>query len=88
MGFNAGREHVKTFGFDLDRVPRDLSMALGTGVFSPLEMASAYAVLANGGYKVSPYMIEKIVNAKGEVLHQARPETVCGEACLVLARWL
>ncbi len=81
MGMDVARQHVAKFGFDMSRVPRDLSMSLGTGVFSPLEMATAYAVLANGGYRVTPYLIERILDADGEVLHQARPETVCDAAC-------
>ena len=81
IGMDAARRHVEKFGFDLSRVPRDLSMSLGTGVFSPLEMATAYAVLANGGHLVEPYMIQEIRGSDGEILHQARPATVCDEAC-------
>ncbi len=88
MGMDVARQHIEKFGFDMSRVPRDLSMSLGTGVFSPLEMATAYAVLANGGYRVTPYLIEKILDADGEVLHQARPDTVCDAACRFTRRQL
>ncbi len=80
-GLDTVRNYVTRFGFERDRVPRDLSMALGTGVFSPLEMAGAYAVFANGGYRIEPYLIEQVVTAEGEVLHQAMPPTVCESAC-------
>ncbi|MGJ8669375.1 MAG: penicillin-binding protein 1A [Oceanococcus sp.] len=82
IGIDAARDYVERFGFERKRVPRDLSMALGTGVFSPMEMSKAYAVFANGGYSVTPYMIEQVRKSDGTVLHQALPETVCEGACL------
>ncbi len=80
-GLDTVRNYVTRFGFDRDRVPRDLSMALGTGVFSPLEMAGAYAVFANGGYRIEPYLIEQVRTAEGEILHQAMPPSVCEAQC-------
>ncbi len=56
------------------------SLALGTASFTPMEMATAYAVLANGGYQVEPYYIEKITTSYGDVLYQATPKVVC-EQC-------
>lgn len=82
MGLNPARNYVQRFGFEKDRVPRDLSMVLGTGIFSPLEMAAAYAVFANGGYAVTPYMIEQVRDSDGKILHQALPDTVCEGRCL------
>lgn len=81
MGIDTARNYVSRFGFDRDRVPRDLSMSLGTGIFSPLEMAQAYAVIANGGYAVEPYLIQEIRDASGNLLHRARPDTVCDTNC-------
>ena len=81
MGIDTVREYVTQFGFPRDRLPRDLSMALGTGVFSPLEMARGFAVFANGGYLVEPYLIEEVRGPEGEVLHRARPPTVCDARC-------
>ena len=81
IGVGPAREHIARFGLDPERVPRNLSMALGTGSFTPLEMAQGYATFANGGHRVTPYLIERIVTAEGELLHQARPETVCDAAC-------
>lgn len=55
------------------------SLALGTASFTPLEMASAYAVLANGGYQVDPYYIHEISSSVGDILYQASPMLVCDE---------
>ncbi len=55
------------------------SLALGTASFTPLEMASAYAVLANGGYQVDPYYIQEIGSSVGDILYQASPMLVCDE---------
>ena len=69
----------ETFGFDRDRLPRDLSLALGSGTFSPLEMATAYAVLANGGFLVDPYFVDEIIGPDGETVFRADPPVVCLE---------
>ncbi|WP_228703697.1 penicillin-binding protein 1A [Kangiella sediminilitoris] len=55
------------------------SLALGTASFTPMEMATAYAVLANGGYQVEPYYIEKITTSYGDILYEATPKVVCDE---------
>lgn len=55
------------------------SLALGTASFTPLEMATAYAVLANGGYQVEPYYIKEITTSYGDILYQATPKVVCEE---------
>lgn len=65
------------FGFDTSDMAPDLSLALGTHVMTPLEVATGYAMLANGGYRVEPYLIERVENITGETVHQARPLTVC-----------
>ena len=59
------------FGFDPNRHPKNLTMSLGTGTVTPLQMAGAYAVFANGGYAVQPYLVAKIEDARGNVLAQA-----------------
>ncbi|MBM69192.1 MAG: peptidase [Haliea sp.] len=71
--------HVARFGFDTSQFAPDLSLALGTHVMSPLELATAYAVLANGGYAVKPYLIERIEDIDGNVIFEAAPATVCRE---------
>ena len=66
-----------TFGFDRSRLPRDLSLALGSGAYSPLEMATAYSVIANGGYRVESYYLEEIIGPDGETVFRADPVIVC-----------
>ncbi len=73
-------EHVSRFGFDKRALPRNLSLALGSGSVTPINLASGYAVFANGGYRVTPYFIERIDDAQGQTLWQAEPERVCA-AC-------
>src|SRR5690606_37671035 len=72
----------ETFGLDRDRLPRDLSLSLGSGSFTPLEMASAYAVIANGGYRIEPYFIDEIIAPNGEVVYKADPLIVCPDCLL------
>ncbi len=67
------------FGFDKDQLPGTLSLALGSGYASPLRMASAYAVFANGGFLVKPYLIDRIEDHQGRLLFQADPPTACAD---------
>ena len=64
--------YLAKFGFDPARHPKNLTMALGTGAVTPLQMAGAYAVFANGGYQVQPYLIAKIEDARGEPYRRAK----------------
>ena len=77
IGISYAIDYVSRFGFDTEQLPRDLSLALGSGTLTPLEVVSGYAVFANGGFRVMPYFIERIEGADGEVLFQAEPATVC-----------
>ena len=72
-------EYSERLGFDTSNFTRDLSLALGTHTMSPMQVARGYAVLANGGYRVEPYLIERIEDVNGEVLYEATPLTVCRE---------
>lgn len=65
------KEHLEHFGFDPDKQPSNLTLTLGTGSVTPLGMAGAYSVFANGGFKVTPYLIQKVVDARGKVLMEA-----------------
>ena len=69
--------HATKFGFDTDRLPKNLSLALGTGVITPWQLAATYTVFANGGYRVEPFFIERIETYTGDLLYQANPVTVC-----------
>ncbi len=79
MGVQKALEHIARFGFDPDKLPHDLSLALGSGTVTPLQMARGYAVLSNGGYLVDPYVIHK-VEQDGQVVYESTPATVC-ERC-------
>lgn len=81
IGINYAIKFIQRFGFDKSQLPRSLSLALGTGTVSPLQLAEGYAVFANGGYKVTPYVVEQITNAKNEIIFQAKPKIAC-EICL------
>jgi penicillin-binding protein 1A len=67
-------DYITRFGFDPTKYPAYLTMALGAGSVTPLEMLTGYSVFANGGYLVNPYFIQHIVDAQGEVLYNATPE--------------
>lgn len=77
IGPNFAAEYAEHFGFAADRLPKDLTLALGSATVTPLQMARAYAVLANGGYLVEPYFILRIHDASGNVVFQARPVVAC-----------
>ncbi len=84
IGAKYGQEYITRFGFDADKNPPYLTLALGAGNVTPLQMAAAYAVFANGGYKVSPYMISKITDANGKTLSEVKPERAGDEANRVI----
>lgn len=77
MGIENAIEGMDRFGFDKSKLPRDLSLALGSAILTPLEVATAYAVFANGGYRVEPYFIQRILDFDGHTVHEALPLTVC-----------
>jgi penicillin-binding protein 1A len=74
IGARYGQEYATRFGFDADKNPAYLTLALGAGATTPLQMSGAYSVFANGGYRVNPYIIAKVTDADGKVLSEARPE--------------
>jgi penicillin-binding protein 1A len=82
MGIGFAIRYASRFGFDTRDLPRDLSLALGSGAVSPLQMGTGYAVLANGGYYVPPYIIDSIHDNTGEALYHANPVQVCDDEML------
>jgi penicillin-binding protein 1A len=74
IGAKYGQEYTSRFGFEPERNPPYLTLALGAGQTTPLQLAGAYAVFANGGYRVSPYLISKVTDSTGRVLSQATPD--------------
>lgn len=74
--------HLQSFGFSRDEIPNNETLALGSASFTPLEVATGYAVFANGGFLVEPYFIERIEDSFGNVVFQAAPKIACDDACL------
>lgn len=74
-------KYIERFGFPENSLPRNLTLALGTAQVSPLEMAGAYSVFANGGYRVEPYYIDRIQAPDGSTVYESQPRLVCRE-CL------
>jgi len=77
-------EYAERFGFSKDQLPRDLTLALGSATVSPLQMARAYAVLANGGYLIEPFFIQRIYDPAGNVVFRSNPPLVCPGCPLTL----
>ena len=73
LGISRFVDYVERLGFDTEGMARNLTLALGTHAFTPLEIASGYTILANGGYRVEPYLIDRIEDSKGQVIFQADP---------------
>jgi len=79
IGANYAVSYLQRFGFNKEKIPNNLSLALGSASFTPLEVVSAFSVFANGGYRVEPYLIARVEDATGNVLEQANPTIVCPE---------
>src|SRR5699024_1593410 len=70
---------LAAFGFRIERFPRELALALGSGSVTPLEMASAYSVFANGGFYIPPNFVDTIHNNQGEILWQKPTLVFCDD---------
>ena len=68
------KDYISNFGFDATKYPAYLTMALGAGSVTPLQMMVGYSVFANGGFRITPYFMQRIEDARGTVLYQATPE--------------
>jgi len=79
IGPSFARDWITRFGFEADKHPAYLTMALGAGSVTPWQMLSAYGVFANGGYHVNPYLIAKVTDSSGKVLMESKP-LLAGEA--------
>lgn len=84
IGAKYGQEYTSRFGFLPEKNPPYLTLALGAGAVTPLQMAGAYAVFANGGYKINPYLISKITDSNGNVLVTAKPDKAGDESNRVI----
>jgi penicillin-binding protein 1A len=81
MGVRPVIDYIRNFGFtpERDHVPNNLTLALGSMQSTPLDVATGFAVFANGGYKVDPYYIDRIEGPGGQIVYTAEPKTVCSE---------
>ncbi len=79
VGTDFALDYVERFGFERERLPRSLTLALGSGEITPLESAAAYSVLANGGFAVRPWFVERIEDRRQETVLAAAPARVCRE---------
>ncbi len=84
IGPHYAQDYIQRFGFDPKMHPAYLTMALGAGSVTPLQMAAAYAVFANGGFRVKPWFIARIEDNRGQTLYTAKPETANVDAERVL----
>ena len=76
IGTSYAQNWITRFGFEAEKHPAYLPMALGTGSVTPLQMALAYSVFANGGFRVNPQLISKITDAKGRVISESTPQVL------------
>ena len=79
MGIDKTMEGLQSFGLNTSEMPLDLSLALGSHALTPLEIASGYALFANGGYQVKPYLLDKVVDRDGKIIYQAVPASACSD---------
>ena len=77
IGVSYALDYASRFGFDIERMPKNLSLALGSGAATPLQMARAFCAFANGGYLIDPYFIKSIESATGEQISAANPAIIC-----------
>jgi len=73
IGPQYAQDYLTRFGFDKARQPAVLPLALGAGSVTPLQLAGAYAVFANGGYRITPYLIDRVTDSSGKVIMQSKP---------------
>ncbi|KQZ60364.1 MULTISPECIES: penicillin-binding protein 1A [unclassified Lysobacter] len=79
MGVDFARKYISNFGFDIEQLPPNLSMSLGTASLTPLSVARGYATFANGGFRITPWFIDEIKDRAGAVVFKEKPATACPE---------
>lgn len=77
LGIDYALGFTERFGFERSKLARNLTIALGSSALTPLEVARGYAAFANGGYRVEPYLVDRVLDVHGEVVYEALPLTVC-----------
>ena len=84
IGTHYAQDYVTRFGFEADKHPPYLTMALGAGSVTPWQQLTGYAVFANGGYRIQPYIVKQILDDKGNILAEAQPAIAGDESLLVI----
>lgn len=84
IGIQYAQDYITRFGFDANQHPPYLPMALGAGSVTPMQMAAGYAVFANGGYRVPPYLIKSVEDEKGNIIEHFQPISVTNGAKRVI----
>ena len=82
VGIGPFIRYVEQLGFNTEDMQANLTLALGTHAFAPIEVAAGYAILANEGFKVEPWLIERIENAQGDIVYAADPLVACSECIM------
>ena len=77
IGVRYATRFAERFGYDAKALPHDLSLALGTGELSPLQLSTGFAAFSNGGYRIEPYFISRIEDLDGNILFEADPQVAC-----------
>ena len=86
IGPQYAQDWISRFGFEADKHPAYLTMALGAGSVTPMQMATAFSVFANGGYRVNPYLVTKITDQRGKVLLETKAPVLDESARAIDAR--
>ncbi|GGW52141.1 penicillin-binding protein 1A [Alishewanella tabrizica] len=86
IGVDASIAHLQKFGFALTDLPRNETLALGSASSTPLEVVTGYAVFANGGYLVQPYVVDKVFNSQNELIYQHNPLLACNNCAADMAQ--
>ena len=79
IGIPFALNHIEKFGFDIERLPKNLSLALGSAELSPWELVRGYSVFANGGFLVEPYFINETKTYEDQIIFRANPLVVCNQ---------
>ncbi|MDO8701460.1 MAG: PBP1A family penicillin-binding protein [Undibacterium sp.] len=84
IGAKTARDYLPRFGFDASKHPVNLTLALGTGAVTPVQLAAAYAVFANGGFQINPWLIQKVTDARGKLMFEAKVPAIAQEESRVI----
>jgi penicillin-binding protein 1A len=86
IGPTYAQDWITRFGFEPEKHPAYLTMALGSGAVTPLQMAGAYSVFANGGFRVNPVLISRVTDSRGRVVQETKPQVLDASARMIDAR--